>query len=395
MIKRLLDLPKRSFFLFGPRLTGKSTLIKTLLPDALKIDLLEESNFQRFLANPSLLESELKSFQKKDPRGWVVIDEIQRVPALLNEVHRTIENSKLRFALSGSSARKLKRGGANLLAGRASDLRLFPLTSVELGPQFDLDTMIRWGGLPPVYTEDPSVRKAILQSYTTTYLLEEIQAEGIVRNLPAFARFLQLAAETSSQEVNLTALSQEVSTTVSTIKAYYQILEDTLIGFYLPPWKKTVRKQLAGSPKFYLFDTGVTNALRENLTDIPTGTVYGALFEQWVVQEVRALTHYLGFEGSLYYWKARGGNEVDLILSRGSKPILAVEIKSTDRPSKRDLSGLESFHSEYPQVPRLLVTRQSRSAEINGIETLPAGEFLSRLWAQEWISTSTTLSAPR
>ncbi len=383
---RLLKVPPRhSFFLFGPRMTGKSTWLKMAFPKALHIDLLEEANFQRYLSQPSRIRSEIDAFRSKNPKGWVILDEIQRNPALLNEVHRAIEETQLKFALSGSSARKLKRGGANLLAGRAFELRMFPLTAHEWGADFRLDHVLRWGALPAVIQEENTQKKQILRAYVSTYLREEIQAEGFVRNLPSFSRFLQLAAETIGQETAYSAMSRETTVASKTIREYYQILEDTLLGFLLLPWQSRVQKQLAGSPKFYFFDCGVTNALRESLSDPPTGAEKGALFEQWVIQEVRALLSYQNFEGSVAYWKARGGNEVDLIIARGRKPLLAVEIKSTTNPSSRDFAGLRSFAEEYPKVPKVLVTSQPRASLHDKVEALPYLEFFERLLSGEWL----------
>lgn len=308
-----------------------------------------------------------------------MIDEIQRVPSLLNEVHRLIEDSQLRFALSGSSARKLKRGGSNLLAGRADDLRLFPLLPEEIGSAFDLDSALRWGTLPAVWLEDAAGKKNILRSYVSTYLREEIQAEGYVRNLPSFSRFLNLAAESIAQEVSYANIARETSVTSKTIREYFGILEDTLVGFLLPPWTRSIRKQLAGSPKFYFFDNGVTNALRENLSDRPNEQALGSLFEQWVIQSIRAVLAYRQFEGSIYFWRARGGREVDVVIAKGSKPVLAIEIKSTRRPDLRDCASLVSFREEYPKVESVLVTRQPRAARLGAFDSMPAIDFLKDL----------------
>jgi predicted AAA+ superfamily ATPase len=394
MISRHLPKPgNRSFFLFGPRMTGKSTWLAHEFKNALRIDLLNHENYLRYLANPGLLAGEAESHLRRNKNGWILIDEIQRVPDLLNEVHRLIEERKIRFGLSGSSARKLKKGGANLLAGRATEMRVFPFTIPELdasdSPAFksklDLDSAIRWGTLPPVWTSELSEKKEILRSYASVYLREEIQAEGMVRNLPAFSKVLQLAAESIAQEVNYSTLSREIGVASKTIASHFSILEDTLIGFHLPPWTRTVRKELAGSSKFYLFDNGVTSALRENLTDPPTGDVLGSLFEQFVIQQVRAILSYQGFEGSFSFWRARGGNEVDLIISRGSKPILAVEIKNTSRPSRIDYAGLRSFSDEYPKVPGILVSRQPRSSKDGPFESYPVLDFLRDLHAGQLI----------
>lgn len=394
MISRHLSAPKsRSFFLFGPRMTGKSTWLRHEFKEAMWIDLLNQENYLRYLANPGLLRGEAESFLRRHPGAWIIIDEIQRVPQLLNEVHSLIEEKKFRFGLSGSSARKLRRGGANLLAGRATEMRIHPFTVPELeakssaspAPHFDLDAALRWGTLPPVWTADTDEKKQILRSYCSVYLREEIQAEGLVRNLPAFSKVLQLAAESIAQEVNFTTLSREIGVASKTIASHFLILEDTLIGFLLPPWTRSIRKELAGSPKFYFFDNGITNALRENLTDPPVGEVQGVLFEQFIIQQIRAILSYRSFEGSLSFWRARGGNEVDLVISRGSKPVLAVEIKHTRRPSRADFGGLRSFSEEYPKVPGILVSRQPRISREGNFESYPAEDFLLSLQRGEWV----------
>lgn len=384
MYSRLLNLPRRSFLLFGPRMTGKSTWLKQTFSEALKIDLLHEQTFANYLANPDLLEKEVLAHHKKAKKDWILIDEIQRVPALLNTVHRLIESHQIKFGLTGSSARKLKKGSANLLAGRASELRLFPLTVIEIGKGFDIDAALRWGTLPAVWTSEVEDKKDILKSYSSVYLREEIQAEGLVRNLPSFAKSLRLASESIAKEINYSSISKETGVASKTIAGYFSVLEDTFIGFYLPPWTSTVRKELAGSPKFYFFDNGITNAIKENLTDAPTGAIYGDLFEQFVIQQVRALLFYKGFEGSMHYWKARGGREVDLVISRGSKPILAIEIKATTKPDRADFAGLVSFTEEYPKVPAILVSNQLRPTIEGKFEGVPVLDFLNSLWNGEY-----------
>ncbi|NDG84790.1 MAG: ATP-binding protein [Proteobacteria bacterium] len=386
MISRSIHAPsKRSFFLFGPRTTGKSTWLKHTFPDALRIDLLKQENLLRYLADPGALDGEVGAHLKRNPSTLILIDEIQRVPELLNEIHRLIEDRGARFGLTGSSARKLKRGGANLLAGRATEMHLFPFTPMELGSDFELEAALRWGTLPPVWLSDAAEKRDILRSYASVYLREEIQAEGLVRNLPSFSKFLQLAAEGVSRELNYSAISRETGVASKTIASFFTILEDTLIGFHLPPWTRSVRKGLAGSPKFYLFDNGITNALRENLSDPPKGDVYGMLFEQFVIQQVRALLSYRGFEGSLSFWRARGGLEVDLVISRGRRPLLAVEIKSTRNPGPRDFAGLASFQEEFPDTPGVVVSRQPRPSLHGSQESLPVLDFLNRLSAGDWL----------
>jgi predicted AAA+ superfamily ATPase len=385
MVSRLISAPRnRTFFLLGPRMTGKSTWLKSRFSRGLKIDLLDELNFQRYLSDPSLFRNEVLTHHRRHPGDWVIVDEIQRLPGLLNEVHRLIEDPGIRFALSGSSARKLKRGGANLLAGRAIELRLFALTSLELAGEFDLDRALRFGSLPAVwFAENDRDRMRILKSYVSTYLREEVQAEGLVRALPAFSKSLQLAAETVSRETNFTNISSETGVRSKTIGEYFQIFEDTLVGFLLPPWSKSVRKELAGKPKFYFFDNGVTNALRQTLGDAPTGDSLGVLFEQWVVNEVRAILSYRELDLSLSFWRVRGGGEVDLVLSQGSRPALAVDIKSTTRPTLRDLAGLRSFAEEFPRTPRVLVSRQPRGLTLDGVSCLPVLEFMDRITQAE------------
>ncbi len=379
MISRRLELPRSSAFLFGPRMTGKSTWLRhhCPAPDWLWIDLLQESNFQLYLSDPSRLRREVLAL-KPAARG-VVIDEVQRVPALLNEAQALIEERGTRFLLSGSSARKLRRGGANLLAGRAAELRLFPLTSLEAGTAFRLEDALKFGLLPKVHLSDEAEKRRILRTYVSTYLREEVQAEGLVRNLPSFSKFLSLAAEAVGQEVNFSEISRETTVRSKTIREYFSVLEDTWLGYLLPPWERSVRKGLAGSPKFYLFDNGVANALRESLTGPLAPESRGALFEQWVLNEIRAELSYQEFEGSFYFWRVRGGCEVDLLLARGSKPIAAIEIKHTSNPGPRHLTGLRSIAEEYPRLPRFLVCTVARPALADGVRVCGYAQFLDEL----------------
>lgn len=385
MISRLLKPPKTSALLFGPRMTGKSTWLRHHCKDWLWIDLLREANFQLYLAEPGRLRKEVENLEKKVP--GIVIDEIQRVPALLNEVQALIEERKIRFFLSGSSARKLKRDGANLLAGRAVELHLFPLTLQEIEraqdqdavKKFSLESVLKYGSLPAVYLEDEKEKIQILRTYVSTYLREEIQAEGFVRNLPSFSKFLLLAAESCGQELNYTEISRETTVSSKTIREYFSILEDTWLGYLLMPWERSVRKQLAGSPKFFFFDNGVTNALRESLSSHLSNDDRGRLFEQWMINEIRAQLAYAQFEGSFYFWRVRGGSEVDLVLARGSKPVAAIEIKHTANPGLKHFSGLNAFADEYPNVPRYLVCTTQRSYVEGGVKVENYQEFLSNI----------------
>lgn len=382
MISRRLKPPRSSALLFGPRMTGKSTWLRHHCPDWLWIDLLQEDNFQLYLSDPSRLRKEALALREK-PAG-VVIDEIQRVPALLNEIQSLIEERGLRFFISGSSARKLKRGGANLLAGRAVELRLFPLTLPEIqayagAPAFHLDDALKFGTLPKVYLSDATEKKRILKTYAGTYLHQEIQAEGLVRNLPSFSKFLAIAAETCGQEVNYSEISRETTVKSKTIREYFAVLQDTWLGYLLPPWEKSVRKQLAGSPKFYFFDNGVTNALRESLSGLLAPEARGTLFEQWIINEIRAELSYRDFEGSFYFWRARGGSEVDLLIARGSKPMAAIEIKHTSNPGPKHLAGLKSIAEEYPKLDRFLVCTVARPYVDAGIRVCNYTQFLAEL----------------
>lgn len=382
MISRRLRPPRSSALLFGPRMTGKSTWLRHHCPDWLWIDLLQEDNFQLYLSDPSRLRKEVLALTVKPP--GVVIDEIQRVPALLNEVQSLIEEQGLKFYLSGSSARKLKRGGANLLAGRAIELRLFPLTLPEIqsydsGAVFRLDDVLRFGTLPKVCLSDEAEKKRILRTYAGTYLHHEIQAEGLVRSLPSFSRFLSIAAETCGQEVNFSEISRETTVKSKTIREYFSVLQDTWLGYLLPPWEKSVRKQLAGSPKFYFFDNGVANALREALSGSLAPEARDPLFEQWVINGIRAELSYREFEGSLFFWRARGGSEVDLLIARGSKPVAAIEIKHTSNPGPKHFAGLKSIAEEYPKLDRFLICTVARPYVDSGIRVCGYSQFLAEL----------------
>ncbi len=383
MISRALQLPVRqSFLLLGPRLTGKSTLLRHELEGkrVFTVDLLRASQYRRYLRDPGLLRQEVLDALRSGPLDWVFIDEIQRVPELLHEVQSMIEELGLCFALTGSSARKLKRGGANLLAGRALDLRLFPLISRELGQDFRIEEAMVTGLLPKIVSESSAVaRVRILRAYVNLYLKEEIQAEQVVRSLGPFSHFLDLAAEANGQEINFSSISREVGVSSPSIRAYYQVLEDTLLGQFLLPWEKAVRKQLAGHPKFYFFDAGVVNALCERLPGKMDPVVLGGLFETVIVNEVRAQISYRELPLRLNYWKTSSGTEVDLVVSRGGRIRLAVELKNKVAPQPRDLSSLESLHDDHPEAIRILVSRVERGRSIRGVRVLPVETFLKEL----------------
>lgn len=376
MIHRLCRLPQRgSVLLFGPRQTGKSTLVRSVLPkESWTVDLLQHDTFLRLSKDPSQLRREVEAKVRQGVRV-VFVDEVQKVPALLDEVHGLIERGGIRFVLTGSSARKLKRGGANLLAGRAVTRRLHPLTVRELGNDFDLARTLRLGTLPAVATSDEAAARDLLRSYGETYLREEIQAEAVVRNLGSFGRFLDVAAAQCGEILNYTAVGRDAALATRTVQEYFQVLEDTLLGFRLEAWAKSPRARLVKHPRFYLFDTGVTNALTQRLTAAGDPLARGRLFEQWVVLECLRLIDYLDLETRCYYWRTNQGAEVDLVFERHGRLVLAVEIKAKRRIAGADLSGLRSFAQAHPAVPRVVVCEVTEEHEVEGTDVVSWRKF--------------------
>lgn len=381
MYHRLLDLPRdRSFFLFGPRQTGKSTLIEAQFGDAAwHVNLLEEDVFLLYSRDPALFRRHVLDQLSRGTKT-VFVDEVQRLPALLNEVHSVLLKHKVVFILTGSSARKLKRGGANLLAGRAVRRDLFPFICDEISDVFDLDVALIYGTLPPiVLASDTRIKRDILSAYVTVYLREEIQMEGLSRNIGAFSRFLDMAAFQFGETLNFANISRECQIAERTVQGYYEILEDTLIGFYLHPWRKSLRKRLSSHPKFYFFDNGVTNAITKRLTDTFDPIAIGRLFEQWVIQETVRRISYAQSEASVFYWKTNNGAEVDLLIEKHGKLLAAVEIKSSKYISGAHLSGIRSFRAEHPTVPCFVVSRVPHSYELDGTQILVWKEFFDKL----------------
>ena len=377
---RLCRLPARgSCLLLGPRQTGKSTLVKSVLPRrAWTVDLLQQETFLRYAKEPGAFRREAEARVRRGVRV-IFVDEIQRNPALLDEIHGLIETHRIRFLLTGSSARKLRRGAANLLAGRAATRRLYPLTMSEQGQLLDLDRTLRFGSLPPVVTGGPGAARDLLASYADTYLREEIQAEALVRNLGGFARFLDLVAAENGGIVNYTALGRDAQLTTNTVQEYYQILEDTLVGFRLEPWRHSPRRRLVGHPRFYLFDPGVTNALLRRL-GAPLDSVWrGRLFEQWVILECHRMLDYRRAEVRSFYWRTNHGAEVDLLLERHGRLRLAIEIKAKSTVAGADLSGLRSFAEVHPRVRRVVVAEVPEEYELDGVAILPYRTFFQRL----------------
>ena len=380
--QRLLDLPallkKKSFFLFGPRATGKSFLIhRQLGPRALVIDLLRSDVAFRLAADPSFLEALLG--HRRGPGAWIVIDEVQKLPGLLDEVHRLIESRGIRFLLTGSSARKLRRGQANLLAGRAWTAHLYPLTSVEI-PRFDLPRFLRWGGLPPVVASDDPAEE--LGAYVRTYLQEEIQAEGFVRRLPQFSRFLASAAIMNGRMLNFAQIASDTGVPAATVREYYYLLDDTLVGFLLPAWTKSKKRKAISTAKFYFFDTGVTHALAGTQTLDRNSDTYGRSFEQWIGIELRAWLGYRRRRDELCYWRSVYQHEVDFVVGDHT----AIEAKATHKVTARDLRGLQAIAEEGRRRRLLLVSEDRIEARHGAIRCIPWQMFVAELWADKLLT---------
>ena len=373
MYTRLLERPVRqSFFLFGPRGVGKTAWLRARFPDALFFDLLDADTYTRLLAAPTRLGDEIPAGY----RGWVVLDEIQRLPDLLNEVHRLIEARRLRFVLTGSSARKLRRKGVNLLAGRALTRFMHPLTVTELGQDFDLRRALQYGCLPFACTE-PEPRD-YLRSYVTTYLREEVQQEGFARNLAAFARFLEAASFSQGSVLNMAAVARESAVNAKVAEDYFSILEDLLIAVRLPVFAKRAKRRVVAHPKFYFFDAGVFQAIRpRGPLDSPEET-RGAALETLFLQQLRAVNDYADLGYSLHYWRTAAGDEVDFVLY-GERGLVAFEVKMTQTVRPGDLRGLRRFRESYPQAKTFFVHPGSRRRHDAGIEIMPAEAALRGL----------------
>ena len=375
-VSRLLSAPRSSFFLLGPRGTGKSTWLRKHYSTAHWVNLLDESLYQSYLADMRQFATEMQAL----PKGsWVVIDEVQRVPALLNEVHRFLEERGIRFALCGSSARKLRRGGVNLLGGRAIQHFMHPLLPEEMGEAFSLDETMRWGSLPVVWSADD--RKRTLSSYVELYLKEEIQAEALVRNLPGFARFLPIASLLHGQTVNVSSLARDAGIARKTAEGYLQILVDTLMAFQLPAFESKLRVRERRHPKFYWADPGVPRAIKRQF-GAPTSEEQGHLFEGWIAVLLRAYRDYRDTFDEFFYWSPAEASqtEVDFLLRRNNE-YAAIEVKSATRVDNVSLKGLRAIR-DLPGLRRRILVYQGehRRATEDGIELLPVREFL------EWLS---------
>ncbi|MBX2965553.1 MAG: ATP-binding protein [Cyclobacteriaceae bacterium] len=375
MVNRIIDFSsKNSFFVFGARGTGKTHLLKQRYAreNNWYIDLLDPELARKYLLTPSALLQELAA--KKQVPEWIIIDEVQKAPALLDIVHKQIEATKQKFILSGSSARKLKRGAANLLAGRAFVYNLFPLTAKEMGVEFDLEEALNWGTLPKLLEYDnPTDKKEYLRAYASTYLREEILQEQIIRNLEPFHRFLSVAAQMGSKVINYSKIAQDTGASVPTVQSYFQILEDTLLGFTLPQFHESIRKRQRANPKFYFFDSGVQRALAEelNTTLTPRTFHYGHVFEQFVINEIYRLQSYYRKDYRLSYILTGAGVEIDLIIERPGLKRAAVEIKSATTVAQGDLKSLLTLGKDIPDCELFCLSNDPVPKVIENVHCLP------------------------
>ncbi|MBL8923344.1 MAG: ATP-binding protein [Myxococcaceae bacterium] len=373
MYPRRLAPPEGTTLLLGPRATGKSTWLEQVLPDATRFDLLDTRLARDFAADPSRFAREVEAL----PAGaWVVVDEVQKVPALLDEVHRLDGKKGRRFVLSGSSARKLKRGGANLLAGRALRRDFFPLVSAEIGAALPLER-VAFGALPRVLgLQRPH---AYLESYVDTYLREEVQAEALTRNLGGFARFLEVAARQNGQVTNVSNIARDAQVARPTVQGFFDVLVDTLLGFWLPAWKLKPGTKLVAHPKFYFFDAGVARTLTRRLAYPPTPEELGTLFETWLLHEVRAFLSYSGLTYPLSYFRTHDAVEADVVLETRDG-FLALEFKASDDWRASFNAGFKRLRNELPNLTCVGVFTGRRSQKADGFTVMPYASFLETLW---------------
>ena len=376
MLNRILQISSElddSIFLFGARQTGKSTILRQQFPKAVYIDLLDTEVKSRLSRRPVLLYETIKD---KPENTLVIIDEIPEVPELLNEVHRLISERHIIFILCGSSARKLKRKGKNTLGGRALPVYLYPFVSAEI-PNFDIDHAVSYGMIPSHYLAKNPQRR--LAAYIQVYLKEEIKEEALVRNLNAFQRFLEVAALTDGEMVNNNNLAQDCGVSATTVSAYFDILEDTLIGYRIPAFAKVMKRRLVQAPRFYYFDIGIANHLLHRKELVRGTTDYGHAFEHLVVQEIYAWMHYSHSEEQLSYWRTYTGLEVDVVIGDAR---VAIEIKSVEEVMTRHLKGLKAFGEEHPQSRRIIVSLDKFNRHMGDIECIHVLDFFKLLWSE-------------
>ena len=376
MYPRIISPSRQSFFLFGPRGVGKTAWLHRQFRDALFFDLLDHQVYTELLAAPQRLGDRIPHGH----RNWVVVDEVQRVPELLNEVHRLMESRRLRFVLTGSSARKLRGRGVNLLAGRALTRYMHPLTAVELGSHFNLKRALQYGCLPLACTsEDP---KAYLKSYTATYLREEVQQEGFARNISAFGRFLETASFSQGSVLNMAAVARDCAVSAKVVEDYFSILEDLMIAVRVPVFAKRAKRRLIAHPKFYYFDAGVFQAIRpRGPLDAPE-QIHGAALETLFVQQVRAINDYTDLGYRLHFWRTATDDEVDVVLY-GERGLRAFDVTMADRVRQDDLGGLRRFREDFPRAKAALLHLGHRRWHDRGIDVVPFVECLTAL--DQWV----------
>ncbi len=385
MLTRKLILPtqpKESFFLWGPRQSGKSMLLKSRYPDAKWFDLLQTDQYLELRDKPSLLREQLLYESQRAKSKFVVIDEIQKVPMLLDEVHWLIENTNYVFGLCGSSARKVRAGHANLLGGRAIRHELYGLVSAEIGADFDLKRMLNQGYLPRHYLSD--THTDLVRSYINDYLKEEIAAEALVRNLPAFSHFLKAASLSDTELVNYASIARECGVSAPAVKEYFQILIDTMLAKFLDAYQKKPKRRVIGASKFYFSDVGVVNHLAKRGNLEPGADLFGKAFENWIFHELSAHSAYSNLYYDLAYWRLASGLEVDFIINDME---LAIEAKSSAKITSDHLRGLRALAEDHPKVKRRILVsleKQSRRTE-DGIELMSYKEFVKLLWSNELI----------
>ncbi|MGD0465179.1 MAG: AAA family ATPase [Gammaproteobacteria bacterium] len=378
--QRLLNmnslLQKKSFFLFGPRSTGKTTLIHQQFPNAIFYDLLDADIYTELLRRPKLIEEKLVLTSETTP--IIIIDEIQKLPKLLDEVHRLIEKYKISFLLTGSSARKLKRGAANLLGGRAWEAHLYGLTSKEI-INFDLIKYLNRGGLPHIFLSEDYYEE--LNNYINLYIREEVVAEALVRKLDYFIRFLDIIGLQNGEELHFQSISSDAGVPVKTIQNYIQILEDTLIGFQLPAYLQTKKRKAITRSKFYFFDIGIVNTLAKRTEILSGSELFGKVFEHFLVLEIRAYLNYRRKNITISYWRSTSQFEVDCIIGNN----LACEFKSTTLVTEKHLKGLKALREEQNIQKFCIVSQDSEMRIIDGIQVYPWKNFLNLLWLDQLI----------
>ncbi|HAK44449.1 MAG TPA: AAA family ATPase [Spirochaeta sp.] len=376
--KRLLKLTDNdTFFLWGPRQAGKSTLLKKYFSDALWIDLLLPDVYRTYLTQPEILIEETKLYNAQ----FVVIDEIQKLPQLLDVVHWLIENKGITFALCGSSARKVKRGHANLLGGRGVKYELYGLSAREIADDLDFLRLLNHGYLAPIYRSQNPER--LLNSYISNYLKEEIAAEGLVRNLPGFSEFLNIAALSDTELLSYSTIARDIGVAGSTVKGYFEILSDTLIGRFLPSYRKRPKRRISNMPKFYFFDIGVVNFLAKRGELQVKSELIGKAFENWIYHELCCYNSYNDRFADFYYWRLTTGIEVDFIVNYID---CAIESKSSENIKSQHLKGLRELKKDHPEVKKMIIVsmdNHDRETE-DGILILHYLTFLDLLWQEEF-----------